>query len=262
MASVPKIQGLWRSRLVSDGNKFRLNHISDVLRAALLYSLGGAYLDSDVVSVGEFPGGGDDFVVAEGSDDDEGGDGHGDAPNNDVMSFRKGSKFLRRVLEEQGRRLGRPEDYWGMMGPAVLEEVTGKRCNSPPRKNSRPWWGPTWWPRRTRSGQDQGREVSCRYHDHDVVVKGAPAAHPIRYYEWRSFFRPEHREEVLGRIDAATFAVHLWNGMWRWSSFRERSATPLCPDTAVYALFQENCPRTEAARLRPSVGKPFRVEMH
>ena len=85
-----QIQHLWRSGRVSS-SRWRLSAGSDVLRLALLFRFGGAYLDTDVVSLAPLPEKPLSFVAAE--------DDAGRRLNCAVCRLQKGNRFALRTLQ-------------------------------------------------------------------------------------------------------------------------------------------------------------------
>ncbi len=48
-------QGIWSTPWLNKRSQFYLNQISNVVRIAMLHKLGGAYLDSDIISRSSLP---------------------------------------------------------------------------------------------------------------------------------------------------------------------------------------------------------------
>ena len=73
-------------------SQYYLSHLSDVVRIALLMKFGGTYMDTDIVTLHEFPQGRNNWVALE-----EKG-----SINGAILKFQKGHEILNRIADRLG----------------------------------------------------------------------------------------------------------------------------------------------------------------
>ncbi|KAF3796197.1 Uncharacterized protein EJ110_NYTH03250 [Nymphaea thermarum] len=154
-------------------------NLSNLLRLALLYKYGGAYIDADVVVVKSFAG----LRNTIGAQTRDEGTGRWSRLNNAVMIFDKNHPLVYKFIEEFA--LTFDGNKWGHNGPYLVSRVVSRVSGRP------------------------GFEFS---------VMPPIAFYPVDWSKVRCLFhgpRDKHQFKwvlaKLGRIKKDSFAVHLWN---------------------------------------------------
>ncbi|XP_077529406.1 lactosylceramide 4-alpha-galactosyltransferase-like [Haemaphysalis longicornis] len=192
------LSGIWTT------SPYKVMHLSDALRLALLWKYGGAYVDLDVVVLGSF----DDVrnsVCRELFPD----------VGNAVMTFDKGHPFLLHCMQEFAASY-RSMDY-PYNGPRLLDRVLCELCTEEVFYNE--------------------ENFECA----GVHVLESKAFFPVSYPEWHRPFYAEDADEVLNDCKNST-VIHLWNSLSHAAMIEPGSAYDtwrrvLCPTTSDAAPY-------------------------
>ena len=75
----------------------------------------------------------------------------------------------------------------------------------------------------------------------DIKSFGPQAVFAIHYHNWKWFFQPQRKAEVMDAIHSS-FATHVWGHFFKqqiqWDLMRQ--------DQAFYHIAQQNCPKVFA----------------
>ena len=87
----------------------------------------------------------------------------------------------------------------------------------------------------------QFKSVSVGSQCGDITSFGPEAVFAIHYNNWKWFFQPQKKSEVMNAIHSS-FATHVWGHFFKqeiqWDLMR--------PDQAFYTIAQEHCPKVFA----------------
>ncbi|XP_067121806.1 lactosylceramide 4-alpha-galactosyltransferase-like [Centruroides vittatus] len=189
--------GEWNSTV------YKINHLSDASRLAVIWKYGGMYLDLDMMMLTSLSGfwhrGLRNFLIKE----------RDNVLANSVFGFTRNHPFLFKCminLVEQYR-----SDCWLCIGPWLLTNQFGSFCKGLDMK-------------------DIETDMNC-----NVAVLPASCAFPIPYYNWKQYFSKDSRKHVIRKI-GESYVIHLWN----YLSSKQALLPDL--DTAYGMIMSVNCP--------------------
>lgn len=168
-------------------SRFQIVHLSDALRLALTYKLGGVYMDTDVVVLKSLlklrncvSRSLQDMVA------------------NGFLIFDRGHPFLLRCMEELAKKY-RP-NKWGANGPVLLRRVLLELCNA------------------SHVEDIEGR--SCG----GVTVLPTRFLLPLNYTMWRRFFDPRRTADVW-RTLRESYVMHVFGKMSKETKVKENQGS-------------------------------------
>lgn len=169
----------WNLSGTLQSSPFRVAHLADVLRLAVLYKHGGVYLDLDVVVLRSL----EDLenCVSQTPTQEQ------DMTANGFLIFDRHHPFLEDCMNRVRRRY-RPTE-WGSIGPHLVKEAILSRC-------------------RADSVQEAVVSGSCR----GVRVLPFDRFLPIYFKEWGAFFDPNKSTQVW-RASRHSYVMHVYNAL-------------------------------------------------
>ena len=123
-------------------------------------------------------------------------------------------------------------DKWGKNGPQLLSRVITKKCKL----------------------ESKTLNVTCNKYKPELTVLARTGSSPVTWQKWRDYFNPNVTEKTLKKAENS-FAVHYWNHMR--DANPKKSQILYDPETAIYKLFEANCPLVEAMDLKGMQGQVF-----
>ena len=202
---------------------FKLAHISDALRLALLLKYGGMYMDSDTITIKnldsllEFPGLGaqTDKELANG-----------------FLNFPKNHKFIRQVIDEFSKSY--TAGCWSCGGPVLISKVFRDYCKS---KNF------------IQTHQLTKDKIFNYTKNPENKPKCEIFVYPIGYFYHLPYFQShiifEKNSSYNKQLFKDSYGIHIWNHLS--SNFHARSG-----DGSIYEYYSKiNCPYLY--NLNPSV---------
>lgn len=193
----------WYESGILDTSAFPVEHLADALRLAVVYKLGGVYLDIDVIVMRPL----DSLPPCVCQSPVE----NGDMVSNAFLAFHRGDPFLLHLMRTV-RSVYRPQE-WSSIGPKLLRLVTLERC-----------------------GAQQVKELlgrRCGGDDTGFTVLPHWMFLPVPFDRWEAFFVANASREAW-LMSSASYVMHVYNKM--------SSKTPAVPGCAYRQAAEAHCP--------------------
>ncbi|KAK9496358.1 hypothetical protein O3M35_013340 [Rhynocoris fuscipes] len=186
-------------------SQYPVEHGADVLRLALLHRFGGAYMDLDFISIKPLDSLPKNVLSPESSYE----------LSNGFLQFDhegKGKEFLKVMLTDLSQHFQR--NTWSGNGPEVVKYNFLKFCNI----------------------TEGTKFTEVTSNPCEISICNISTFYPIFYPNWKYFFKPEHTDFVMKRLNN-TIAVHFWNFLSKSEKIKigenstyEILARQYCPD--------------------------------
>lgn len=194
---------LWNSSMWKE-TLYPLNHMSDLLRVAILHKFGGKYIDSDMIALKAFPKLNDRNVVV-GVEKDKVGSAY--------MQFQKSHPFLEQTMAKLRDNFN--GSSWGANGPQLLTKVATEKCG-------------------TLNIDSTGQNCN------DFHILPSYYSYPFKARDWKIFYDSSQQQKVREQV-AKSHMVHYFTGMRRKEGLKPSAMDPELP---IYQLYQAHCPKT------------------
>lgn len=194
----------WYRNKEWNGSRFKINHLSDASRLAVIWKYGGMYLDLDIVMLTSLSGfwhrNMANFLIKE-SDN---------STCNSIFGFSRGHPFLRKCMLNVLKRYR--SDCWPCIGAWLITNQFNSYC---PGLNL----------------EDIETGLHC-----NVTILPVISAFPIPYYHWKDYFTNNSIDNVINKI-RESYLVHVWNFL----SSKEMLQPGIA--TAYGKIMSVHCPR-------------------